>query len=91
MPVGPTARWCGHGCGRGADSLAMDALTNVPLNYSIGDNDGSIHVECSDPDGLVWINSDSALCFLYAANGSTNQEMMLPAPPVMVHCNHTAV
>lgn len=85
-------KWCGHGCGgeNRADSLAMDAATNQPLNYTLS-GDGTVTVECSGPAGLVRINSDTSLCFLYARHGSTAvpDGLMLPAPPVLVRCNHT--
>ena len=83
-------KWCGQGCGGAnrADSLATDALTGRPLNYTLG-HDGTVTVECADVNSAVRINSDSALCFLYAAIGSTNVPggLMLPAPPVLVWCN----
>ena len=85
-------KWCGHGCGgeNRADSLAMDAMTNQPLNYTLS-GDGTVTVECSGPNGLVRINSDTSLCFLYAGHGTTAVPgaLMLPAPPVLVRCNHT--
>ena len=85
-------KWCGHGCGgeNKADSLAMDAVHNQPLNYTLSP-DGTVTVACTDPNGLVRINSDTALCFLYAARGSTAVPggLMLPAPPVLARCNHT--
>jgi sialate O-acetylesterase len=83
-------KWCGQGCGGGnrADSLATDALTGRPLNYTLG-HDGTVTVECADVNSAVRINSDSALCFLYAEKGTTNVPggLMLPAPPVLVWCN----
>lgn len=85
-------KWCGHGCGgdNHADSLAMDATTNEPLNYTLGSG-GSVTVVCPEPTSMVRINGDSSLCFLYAARGSTDVPggLMLPAPPVLVWCNRS--
>ena len=84
-------KWCGHGCGgqNKADSLAMDAASNQPLHYTI--SEGEVTVECLGPNSRVRINSDSSRCFLYAAGGSTAVPggLQLPAPPVLVRCNHT--
>jgi hypothetical protein len=85
-------KWCGGRCGGSnrADSLATDARTGKPLNYTLA-HDGTVTVECVDAKSAVRINSDKALCFLYARNGSTNVPggLMLPAPPVLVKCNHS--
>ena len=85
-------RWCGHGCGGNrADSLVMDAFTSTPLNYTLA-GDGIVRVECEDENSAFRINSDGALCFLYAQKGSTGvpDGLMLPAPPVVVWCNQSS-
>merc|ERR1712039_869262 len=63
----------------GMDSLATDPLNSFKaLNYTI---EGSVvKVHCDSPHGIVQINSDAAVCFLYGASG-------LPAPPVQHLCN----
>ena len=69
-------------CGDGsADSLALDALKNAPLEYAIDAE--HVTVQCSSPDGLVRINGDHSSCFLYAEPSG------LPAPPVSIRCNTT--
>ena len=85
-------KWCGQGCGGGnpADSLATDALTGQPINYTLA-GDGIVRVECADSTSAVRINSDGARCFLYAKNGPTDVPggLMLPAFPVLVWCNRS--
>ena len=83
-------KWCGVVCGTvGADSLATDAETNLLLNYTLAKD--TVTVDCAGAS-LVRINSDLADCFLYAANGSTATPdgLMLPAPPILVACNHSS-
>lgn len=63
----------------GMDSLATDPLNAFKiLNYTI--EASVVKVHCDSPHGIVQINSDAAVCFLYGASG-------LPAPPVQHLCN----
>ena len=67
-------------CGFSGDTMATDAMTNTPLNYTI--KAANVIVECRNGVGssLVQINGDKSVCFLYGPTG-------LPAPPVLVNCS----
>ena len=66
-------------CGFPGDSMATDAITHDPLNYTI--NQQLVVVACRSGSSLVQINGDTSVCFLYGPTG-------LPAPPVLVNCSN---